>query len=84
LVQNVYKKNVIILYIMNNIEFDLNKMSERLLKLEDENENLKLQVKQLKKFGEIQVGINSKQARQIRDLVNENEKLNEHIKILSS
>lgn len=69
---------------MNNIEFDLNKMSERLLKLEDENENLKLQVKQLKKFGEIQVGINSKQARQIRDLVNENEKLNEHIKILSS
>ena len=84
MVQNVYKKNVIILYIMNNIEFDLNKMSERLLKLEDENENLKLQVKQLKKFGEIQVGINSKQARQIRDLVNENEKLNEHIKILSS
>jgi hypothetical protein len=58
---------------MNNIEFDLNKMSERLLKLEDENENLKMQVKQLKKFGEIQVGINSKQARQIRQLVNENE-----------
>jgi len=68
---------------MNNIEFDLNKMSERLLKLEDENENLKVQVKQLKKFGEIQVGINSKQVRQIRKLVNENEKLNEHIKILS-
>jgi len=69
---------------MNNIEFDLNKMSERLLKLEDENENLKMQVKQLKTFGEIQVGINSKQARQIRKLVNENEKLNEYIKILSS
>jgi DNA-dependent RNA polymerase auxiliary subunit epsilon len=69
---------------MNNIEFDLNKMSERLLKLEDENENLKVQVKQLKNFGEIQVGLNGKQARQIRQLVNENEKLNEHIKILSS
>jgi len=69
---------------MNNIEFDLNKMSERLLKLEDENENLKVQVKQLKKFGEIQVGINSKQARQIRDLVSENEKLNDYVKILSS
>ena len=64
---------------MNNIEFDLNKMSERLLKLEDENENLKLQVKQLKKFGEIQVGINSKQARQIRQLVNENENLRKYV-----
>jgi len=69
---------------MNNIEFDLNKMSERLLKLEDENENLKVQVKQLKKFGEIQVGLNSKQSRQIRQLVNENEKLNDYVKILSS
>ena len=77
-------KNVIILYIMNNIEFDLNKMSERLLKLEDENENLKVQVKQLKNFGEIQVGLNGKQARQIRQLVNENEKLNDYVKILSS
>lgn len=64
---------------MNNIEFDLNKMSERLLKLEDENENLKLQVKQLKTFGEIQVGINSKQARQIRQLVNENEILRKYV-----
>ena len=64
---------------MNNIEFDLNKMSERLLKLEDENENLKVQVKQLKKFGEIQVGINSKQARQIRQLVNENEILKKYV-----
>ena len=64
---------------MNNIEFDLNKMSERLLKLEDENENLKIQVKQLKKFGEIQVGINSKQARQIRQLVNENEILKKYV-----
>jgi len=64
---------------MNNIEFDLNKMSERLLKLEDENENLKVQVKQLKKFGEIQVGLNSKQARQIRQLVNENEILRKYV-----
>jgi len=64
---------------MNNIEFDLNKMSERLLKLEDENENLKVQVKQLKKFGEIQVGINCKQARQIRQLVNENEILKKYV-----
>lgn len=64
---------------MNNIEFDLNKMSERLLKLEDENENLNVQLKQLKKFGEIQVGINSKQARQIRQLVNENEILKKYV-----
>jgi len=69
---------------MNNIEFDLNKMSERLLKLEDENENLKLQVKQLKKFGEIQVALNSKQARQIRQLVNENEKLNDYVRQISN
>jgi len=80
----MYIKKMLLYYIMNNIEFDLNKMSERLLKLEDENENLKVQVKQLKKFGEIQVGINSKQARQIRDLVSENEKLNDYVKILSS
>jgi len=53
-------------------------------KLEDENENLKMQVKQLKKFGEIQVGINSKQARQIRQLVNENEKLNDYVQQISS
>ena len=64
---------------MNNIEFDLNKMSERLLKLEDENENLRLQIKQLKKFGEIQVAINSKQVRQIRQLVNENEILKKYV-----
>lgn len=69
---------------MNNIEFDLNKMSERLLKLEDENENLKVQVKQLKKFGEIQVGLNGKQARQIRQLVNENEKLNDYVRQISN
>ncbi len=69
---------------MNNIEFDLNKMSERLLKLEDENENLKVQVKQLKTFGEIQVGINSKQVRQIRQLVNENEKLNDYVRQISN
>jgi len=69
---------------MNNIQFDLDKMSERLLKLEDENENLKVQVKQLKNFGEIQVGINSKQARQIRQLVNENEKLNDYVRQISN
>ncbi len=69
---------------MNNIEFDLNKMSERLLKLEDENENLKVQVKQLKNFGEIQVGLNGKQARQIRQLVNENEKLNDYVRQISN
>jgi DNA-dependent RNA polymerase auxiliary subunit epsilon len=80
----MYIKKMLLYYIMNNIEFDLNKMSERLLKLEDENENLKVQVKQLKKFGEIQVGLNSKQSRQIRQLVNENEKLNDYVKILSS
>ncbi len=69
---------------MNNIQFDLDKMSERLLKLEDENENLKIQVKQLKNFGEIQVGLNGKQARQIRQLVNENEKLNDYVRQISN
>ena len=64
---------------MNNIEYDLDKMAERLIKVEDENENLKIQVKQLKTFGEIQVEINNKQSRQIRQLVNENERLNQYI-----
>ena len=64
---------------MNNIEYDLDKMVERLIKLEDENENLKIQIKQLKTFGEIQVEINNKQSRQIRQLVNENERLNQYI-----
>ena len=52
--------------------------------IENEIENLKTQIKQLKHFGEIQVQINSKQSKQIRDLVNENEKLNEHVKILNN
>lgn len=64
---------------MNNIEYDLDKMAERLIKVEDENENLKIQIKQLKTFGEIQVEINNKQSRQIRQLVNENERLNQYI-----
>ena len=51
---------------------------------ENEIENLKTQIKQLKHFGEIQVQINSKQSKQIRDLVNENEKLYEHIEILNN
>ena len=66
--------------LMNNIEYDLDKMAERLIKLEDENENLKVQVAQLKQFGIIQVDINNKQSKQIRELVNENEKLFEYIK----
>jgi hypothetical protein len=51
-----------------------------LVQMEYEIENLKQQIRQLKEFGEIQVSINSKQARQIRQLVLENEKLNEYIK----
>jgi hypothetical protein len=51
-----------------------------LVQMEYEIENLKQQISQLKEFGEIQVSINSKQARQIRQLVLENEKLNEYIK----
>jgi len=47
---------------------------------EREIENLKEQINQLKQFGELQVSINSKQARQIRQLVLENEKLHEYIK----
>tara|TARA_R100000734_G_C3294889_1_gene86187 strand:- start:116 stop:328 length:213 start_codon:yes stop_codon:yes gene_type:complete len=50
------------------------------IQMEYEIENLKQQIRQLKEFGEIQVSINTKQARQIRQLVNENEKLNKYIK----
>ena len=50
------------------------------VQMEYEIENLKQQIRQLKEFGEIQDSINSKQARQIRQLVLENEKLNEYIK----
>lgn len=49
--------------------------------IENEIENLKTQIKQLKHFGEIQVQINSKQSKQIRDLVNENEKLKKYVDI---
>jgi len=51
-----------------------------LVQMQYEIENLKQQIRQLKEFGEIQVSINSKQARQIRQLVLENEKLHEYIK----
>ena len=50
------------------------------IQMQYEIENLKQQISQLKEFGEIQVSINSKQARQIRQLVLENEKLNQYIK----
>jgi len=50
-----------------------------LVQMQYEIENLKQQIRQLKEFGEIQVSINSKQARQIRQLVLENEKLHEYI-----
>ena len=50
------------------------------IQMQYEIENLKQQISQLKEFGEIQVSINSKQARQIRQLVLENEKLHEYIK----
>jgi len=50
------------------------------IQMQYEIENLKQQISQLKEFGIIQVSINSKQARQIRQLVLENEKLNEYIK----
>lgn len=49
--------------------------------IENEIENLKTQIKQLKHFGEIQVQINSKQSKQIRDLVNENIKLKKYVDI---
>tara|TARA_S200002703_G_scaffold104434_2_gene90604 strand:+ start:1291 stop:1509 length:219 start_codon:yes stop_codon:yes gene_type:complete len=48
---------------------------------ENEIQNLKTQIKQLKHFGEIQVQINSKQSKQIRDLVNENIKLKKYVDI---
>ena len=63
----------------NNIEFDIDKMSERLLKLEDENENLKLQIKQLKEFGEEEVRQNGRLARWIESLRKENEKLKKYL-----
>jgi hypothetical protein len=49
------------------------------IQMQYEIENLKQQISQLKEFGSIQVSINSKQARQIRQLVLENEKLHEYI-----
>jgi len=76
----MYIKNIIILYIMNNnIEFDIDKISERLLKLEDENENLKLQIKQLKEFGEEEVRQNGRLARWIESLRKENERLKKNL-----
>ena len=63
----------------NNIEFDIDKMSERLLKLEDENENLKVQVKQLKEFGEEEVRQNGRLARWIESLRKENERLKKNL-----
>ena len=76
----MYIKNIIILYIMNNnIEFDIDKISERLLKLEDENENLKVQLKQLKEFGEEEVRQNGRLARWIESLRKENERLKKNL-----
>ena len=49
------------------------------IQMEYEIENLKQQIRQLKEFGETQVSINTKQARQIRQLVNENEKLKKYV-----
>ena len=63
----------------NNIEFDIDKISERLLKLEDENENLKVQVKQLKEFGEEEVRQNGRLARWIESLRKENERLKKNL-----
>tara|TARA_R100000734_G_C3309880_1_gene100601 strand:- start:744 stop:956 length:213 start_codon:yes stop_codon:yes gene_type:complete len=53
------------------------------IQMEYEIKNLKEQIKQLKTFGETQVSINLKQERQLRQLVNENERLYKHIKNLS-
>ena len=72
-----------IYYIMNNIFNDINKYNEKIEKLENENENLKIQIKQLKEFAEEEVRQKSRLIKWIKSLRNENEKLNECIKILS-
>tara|TARA_R100001509_G_C4883541_1_gene221075 strand:- start:2663 stop:2872 length:210 start_codon:yes stop_codon:yes gene_type:complete len=68
---------------MNNIFNDINKYNEKIEKLENENENLKIQIKQLKEFAEEEVRQKSRLIKWIESLRNENEKLNECIKILS-
>ena len=57
--------------------------NEKIEKLENENENLKLQIKQLKEFAEEEVRQKSRLVKWIESLRNENEKLNDHIKNLS-
>ncbi len=72
----IYKDFILYIYRMPKHDF-IDKFDDEdvFIQMEYEIENLKEQIKQLKTFGEIQVQINSKQAFQIRQLVNENEKL---------
>ena len=71
-------------YIMNNIFYDIQSYNNKIEKLENENENLKLQIKQLKEFAEEEVKQKGRMVKWIESLRNENERLNDHIKILSS
>ncbi len=79
----MYIKIYMLYYIMNNIFYDIEKFNEKIEKLENENENLKLQIKQLKEFAEEEVKQKGRIVKWIESLRNENERLNDHIKILS-
>jgi hypothetical protein len=60
---------------MNNLEIDVNTMTDKLFFMEDEIHHLKTQIKQLKEFGEMQVALNNKQALWVKELLLEHEKM---------
>tara|TARA_R110000772_G_scaffold161677_1_gene272796 strand:- start:1221 stop:1427 length:207 start_codon:yes stop_codon:yes gene_type:complete len=60
---------------MNNLEIDVNTMTDKLFFMEDQIEHLKTQIKQLKEFGEMQVALNNKQALWVKELLLENQKM---------
>lgn len=70
-----------LLYSMNDLKYDLNKMADRLLNLEDTNENLKIQINQLKQFGETQVKLNSKQCQLIKQTSIQNKELKKKLEL---
>ena len=58
-------------------------MEKEIKKLEERIERLEIENKTLRHFGEQQVLLNSKQGGWLKSLRDENEKLSDHIKILS-
>ena len=70
---------------IEKIDFDdvILSMEQEIKKLQERVERLEIENKTLKHFGEQQVLLNSKQGGWLKSLRDENEKLNNHIKILS-